>query len=273
MESLSMSSSLEASKPQRVYSGMYVHHQHRSWQSVDWVGHALARQLKWCQIQGLDYQFVVSPMNTWERLAAHPWSWTFGTMVKFEAMRQFLNDPYGGNRFNWMDLDVYPEDNATLADMTQAGENVLWAAMCKPSFCGYPGLNRAHLNMYCKLIWGGSFAKPEYIALNSGMYSLSRSAVADFWSWLNRDFSIDTPAWWDDYNTKQIGCMEFSANDGHEVDVFSYGSEESLLEEWLNQSAIKFSPFVDGVHGLCDSGIRYKFTHYYGSSKSRYPKN
>jgi hypothetical protein len=252
----------------RIYSGLYVH---QSSQPATWAGRALSRQLQWCQQQAIEYTFIASPMNAWAKYAAYPWSWTFGTLVKFEAMRDFLDNPSRGNVFIWMDLDVYPETDAKLSDMTDIGENVLWAAMCKPSFCGYPGIDRNHLNMYCKLIWGGSYAKPEYLALNTGMYSLSRSAVADFWKWLNRDFNIDTFEWWDDYNAKQSKCRAFSAKDGHEVDAFSYGSEETLLEQWLNQSSTRFAPFGCDIHGLYDSGRQHKFTHYYGSAKDRYP--
>lgn len=252
-----------------VYSGLYVHNESRS--DSNWIGRAVSRHLRWCQQTEVDYRFIADPMNKWARMATYPWAWTFGTMIKFEAMRRFLRDPFGGNQFNWMDLDVYPEAGANIRDMTDAGENVLWASMCPPSFCGYPRINRDHLNMYCKLIWCGNYTKPKYLALNTGMYSLSRSAVTDFWLWLNRDFDIDKSEWWDDYHARQIRCKEISAKDGHEVDAFSYGSEESLLEEWLNQSAIEFSPFADGVHGLCDSGKQHKFTHYYGARKCDYP--
>lgn len=254
-----------------IYSGLYAPSGGRS--DHTWVGRALIRQLEWCGERGIDYRFVASTMHPWASYATYPNSWTFGTMVKFMALKDFLSNPKGGDRFSWMDLDVYPEDNARLEDLTDLGENVLAAPATPPTFCGYPGLYPAHLHMFCKLLWTGLHDQPNYLALSSGMFTLSRAAAGALWGWLNRKHLIDTQPWWDEYAAKQLTCAEHARRLGHTVDPFMFGSEEALLEDWLNSTGTMFTQFGFNIHGLCDSRQKHKFTHYYGGLKALYPVN
>ncbi len=252
----------------RLYSGLYAPPSNKA---LPWISRALVRHLQWCQLQNVEYTFVASPMNQWAKLCSYPWAWSFGTMIKLEAMRDFLEVPSRGDVFIWMDLDSYPEDEATIDDIAQFGSNVLSAPLTEPSFCGYPGLNYAHLNTYCKMIWGGHYRRPAYLSLSTGMFALSREAIENFWSWLNKDFHIDSAAWWAAYHLKQADCSELVRELGYAVEPFHFGTEEALMEDWLNSEPLEFHEFGFSVHGLCDSGNRHKFTHYYGGHKERYP--
>ena len=256
----------------RIYSGLSV--AAGTQDPHNWAGRALSRHLRWCREREIEYTFIASPCNRWARLAAYPGSWTFGTLIKFEAMRDFLENGKRGEVFIWMDLDVYPEKHARLEDMTDLGTNVLAAPLTPPSMCGWPGLDRNHLHMYTKLTWAGRrgwLNCYEYLALSSGMFSLNLPTLVGFWEWLNRDHSIDSPEWWEAYRQRQVRCAAEAAGAGECLEPFLFGSEEAILEDWLNEEPIEFAQFGFQIHGLCDAPGRRSFTHYYGNNKEKYP--
>ena len=249
----------------RIYSGLYV--PVTSEGDHAWVGRAIARHLRWCGARGVEYSFVASTLERWSAPAAYPWSWSFGTLVKFEAMRLFLMSPENGDTFIWMDLDIYPEDNASIKDLTSLGQNLLAAPSVSPAFCGYPMPGPAHLNTYCKLLWTGLGNKSEYYALCTSLFSLSRPLVESFWEWLG---PMDTPGWWSCHHSRQIRCAELGRGAGA-VEPFCFGTHEAIMEDWLNETKPEFTQLDFVLHGLCDSGEKHKFTHYYGSHKDSYP--
>lgn len=252
-----------------IYSGYYVHDRYPPWGPLAWVGDAIARQMSWCREQHLDYNLVASTMLPWSNLYDVPWAYAFCTLIKLEAMRRFLNT--STETFIWMDLDVYPEKDAQFSDITALGTNCLYAPRCKPAYCGYPSaLNNGF--MYGKLLWTNKQDNEDYSAVSAGMFSLSRVNVAKFWAWLNKDFDIDTAAWWDAYKLKQIQCAERAATYGYTYKHYDFGTDEALIEEWLNIEPIVFRQLGDDVHGLVGRDVKLKFTHYYGGHKSSYPR-
>lgn len=253
-----------------ISSGFYIHP--NSQYSVEWVGRALRKQLSWCQDQDVEYDFLASTMGTWGKFATWPESWTFGTLLKFESIRRFLDSPRMGDRFFWMDLDIYPVQCATSKDLSSLQMTSFFAPKSTPSFCGFPGeMDPNHAHMYCKLIWAGTYRRSSFHAVSSGMFSLSRSDAERFWAWLNRDYSIDSQGWWDAYREKQRRCAMIVRELGNpNVADHSFGSEEMILEEWLNTEEIDFGQIGVDVTHLVGMGSP-KFVHYYGPTKSSYP--
>lgn len=252
-----------------IYSGFYVHDRYPPWGPVTWVGDAIARQMSWCREQDLDYKLVTSTMLPWSKLYKLPWAYSFSTLIKLEAIRNFLATP--DETFIWMDLDVYPEKDAQFSDITSLGTNFLYAPVCTTAYCGYPdALNDGF--MYGKLLWANKLDDKDYYAVSAGMFSLARTNVEKFWTWLNKDFDIDTAAWWDAYGQKQLQCEALAAARGYTIESYAFGADEALIEEWLNLEPIVFRQLGDDVHGLVGRGAKLKFTHYYAQNKLNYPK-
>jgi hypothetical protein len=254
-----------------ISSGFYVHP--NSQYSVDWVGRALRRQLRWCRDQDVEYDFLASTMGTWGKLATWPGSWTFGTLLKFESIRRFLDSPRMGDRYFWMDIDVYPSVNASINDLLELPSTSFFAPKASPSFCGFPGeMDPNHAHMYCKLVWAGTYRREFFHAASTGMFSLTRSDAERFWAWLNRDFSIDSPEWWAAYRDKQMRCSVIVQELGNEgVSEHWFGSEEMIIEEWLNSEQVYFGQIDTSVTHLVGMG-NPKFVHYYGITKNQYPE-
>lgn len=82
----------------KIFSGWYTH-QKSVWPKADWIGYAISNQLNWCRSIDFDYNFVASPMLQWSKLCHNPGAWAFGSFIKYEAMRIFLDNIKFGDTF------------------------------------------------------------------------------------------------------------------------------------------------------------------------------
>lgn len=253
-----------------ISSGLYVHP--NSQYSVDWVGRALRKQLSWCRDQGIEYDFLASTLGDWSKFANWPESWSFGTLVKFGSIRRFLDDHKRGDLYVWIDLDIYPREEACVWDICGGSKSTFFAPLAQPSYCGFPGpMDPKHYHMYNKLFWAGTYGSSWFNAVNSAIFAMTRADAERFWIWLNRDASIDSPAWWESYRQKQYRCATLVAELGNEgVPEHSFGTEEMFIEEWLNSQNVSFKSIDSSVVKLFGEGDA-KFIHYYGSMKNHYP--
>lgn len=255
----------------RIHTGLYSHPS--ASYSVAWVGRAIRKHTDWCRRQDLDLEFNASSMRHWERLSRFPSSWTFGTMLKFDSIRKFLDSPGQGDRFVWIDLDVYPTAQATKDCIYELGPDAFFAPFVSPTYCGYPGPVGADYHMYCKLLWGRNENKERYRACSSGMFMMSRELAEKFWNWLEKDHPVDSKQWWDAYYADQL---EFTAKmtrmGNSDCQPYHFGSEEMVLERWLNECEIAINEIGCDFTHLVD-GVPSKFVHYYGGTKDQYPED
>jgi hypothetical protein len=219
----------------------------------DWVGRALARQKRYCDHWGFDY----------EVLKEIPWgmnyplrhSWGFATTIKFVALHKFLDSDQP--HFNWFDMDVYPTDKSFDYNLPQC--NLLSAWIVPWEFAD--GLGHDH--MRAKREWGGF--KEDYFAVNTGMFCLDREAATSLWDYINAEHDIRDNKWWELFHARQLSFSD--------EEPFLYGSEEAIIEAWANEMISKgfeFMPLTDNIHSVKPEHDPI-FLHYYGSNKSRYP--
>ena len=250
----------------QVFSGWYTHSL-STFPAKEWIGYAISKHIKWCQLNKVDYQFIASPMLKWYELCHKPEEWAYCTMIKYEAMRTFLNNERFGNIFYWMDLDIYPEDHSSIRDVLDIGSTVFLAPVHK---------KRCLLNYEpyecSKIFWSGLQHKEEYYMLNSGLFTMSRSTVAHFWDWLNKDYSIDTIQWWEAYRDKKVEIKrqvdDFLSHNGKVSRLDMIGTDEMLMDDWIHSTGIKFDTYPLDFF----LGQNKRYTHYYGALKPDYPK-
>lgn len=254
-----------------VFSGWYTNN--ASNYNYDWVGHALSYHIKWCQRTQFDYQFVASPMNVWSQLCHASTAWAFATFIKYEAMRIFMNNQSFGDIFYWIDLDVRPRYDASPLDLLNIGKTTFLAPKRdKHNLVGFDGYQCA------KIFWSGLHHKPWYYALNTGIFTMSREHVNDFWRWLNKDHLINSRLWWDEYQNKKLKIKDevdrfLCDRDGQGEVILDYvGTEEMLIEDWLHQTNIKFDQYPLSFLTSPDYERDGKYVHYYGHHKQNYPK-
>mgnify|MGYP007071565173 CR=1 FL=1 len=234
-----------------VYSGLYTHP--LMVYDLSWVERAKARQRRWCASLGAEYR-LIRGMERWARLCHHPESWSFGTMIKFAAMEDYLGSGVAGD-FVWVDLDVYPTDAAFGVPVPRG--NLFYAPLVSVSWA------REHdaWHMNNKLAWWNPGVS-EYFAWSTGMYVMDRDTVEKVWGWLNRHSDINSRRWWDDHYVRQ--CVLSRER------PWEFGTEEALLEEWLNSHQISFECMTDEFHSV-HHDRKPVFLHFYGQSKKNYP--
>ena len=260
----------------KIFSGWYSH-QKSTWPRSDWIGYAITNQINWCRLIGFDYNFVASPMLEWSKLCHDPGAWAFGSFIKYEAMKVFLDDTKLGDIFFWIDLDIYPNDTASVTDFLNIGQTVLFAPLCNK------GLLIDYDSYSCsKMFWSNLQLKETYYAFNSGIFTMSRANVENFFNWLNKDHSMNTIIWWNDYRDKKIAIKNqvdiFLINEGRKhkdckATLDWIGTDEMLFEDWLHEIKLEFNDYSSyGLISAPDDPKHAKFVHYYGSNKLKYPK-
>jgi len=255
----------------KIFSGWYNHTQSH-WPKADWVGYAINNHINWCRSNDFDYNLVASPMLKWSKLCHDPWSWAFGTFIKFEAMKVFLDNEKFGDIFFWIDLDIAPTCNASPNDLLNIGSTVLFAPLrYKHNLDDYDGYQCA------KMFWSGLQNKTSYNALNTCLFVMSRQNIINFLNWMNSIYSMDTIEWWNYYKQKKINIKNEVDNflknrDNTNVDINMVGTEEMLIEDWLHQNNIQFNQYPLAFLTSPDFERPGKYVHYYGSHKQNYPK-
>jgi hypothetical protein len=232
-----------------IYSGLFTHK--HGFFPTDWTERAIKRQQQYCDHWGFDYRLMTN--IPWGQNYPLRHAWSFGTTIKFVALDHFLKSKE--KYFTWLDLDVYPTDRAFEYQLPSC--NLLYAPFVSWGFSDQPG----HEHMKCKREWCGH--KKDYFALNTGMFRLERSAVENLWGYINFNHSIWTDAWWEIYHSRQLAMSAESP--------WLYGSEEAIIEEWLNSYfSLPFDQLSEDVHSV-HSENNPIFMHYYGAQKAHYP--
>lgn len=179
--------------------------------------------------------------------------------------------------FFWIDLDIYPNSSASATDLLNIGQTVFYA----PSIQKRSLINDSPYEC-SKMFWSNLHLKESYYALNTGLFTMSRENVESFFNWLNKDHSMNTIAWWNDYLNKKTAIKNqvdvFLATDGqkHKNETAKLdwiGTDEMLIEDWLHQ----INPIFNDHSGhklISDPNEEYiaKYIHYFGDNKLRYPK-
>lgn len=153
-----------------------------------------------------------------------------------------------------MDLDIYPTPAAYEYSLPR--KNLLYAPLVELNY----GEKHNCSHMTKKKQWGGHTA--EYLALASGMYILDRETAFSLWDWINKDYPINSQKWWDVYYEKQLALSP--------EHPYDYGSEEAIMEEWLNKTLPQFTQLTDDIHSVHPE-YNPKFLHYHGRRKAEYP--
>lgn len=254
-----------------VHSGFYTHPDSQF--DAGWIPRAVKFLSDWCRHQNAEFLCEARSLSQWVKYAPFPHSWEFGSLVKFAVMRSFLQDTSRGDRFVWMDPDIYPTKAAYDWDLWSLPSNAFWGERRSTDWCGFPERPDSTTWFgYRKRIWSGLLERREYFYLGAGMFSLSRKSAADFWDWLNQDFHIDTSSWWDWYRDKQNLCAARARAFGfEEAQPWMFGTEEAFIEQWIEEVGCDVSEIPCSVHDVYYRDTKPVLVHYEGSGKKLYP--
>ena len=234
-----------------VYSGLYE--QDFGHFKKPWTKLAIARQTEYCTTTNQNYKLIKN--IPWGKEYPYRESWTFGTLIKFVALDDFINsnEPY----FTWLDLDIYPTDKAFEYKIPK--DNIFYAPFVPYAYCEQPG----HEHMKCKREWCSHTS--DYYAVSSGMFRLDRNTALDFWKYLNIEHEIQSEKWWKSFCHKQLSYSTSAP--------WMYGTDECFIEEWLNnkiKQGFKFTQLTEDIQSVAKE-CNPLFLHYYGSTKENYP--
>lgn len=242
---------------------------------LSWIPRAVTRWSHWCRQAGFEYRFVARSLTQWSQHAHFPYAWEFGANIKYVAIEEFLKDESLGDRFLWIDPDIYPKDEALRFDWNALPLTTFMTRDLPPSWAGYPGpMDGNNQHALCKLIWTGRQEKSSSIVFDAGLMSMSRETAQSFWDWLNRDHSIHSEEWWAAHAEKQAACTKVLLDIGVSNAVaWMFGTDEMYFEDWVNSTDVQFSRLPEGVHEHyckgqeCDAIL----VHYNGQNKAAYP--
>ncbi|XZE35397.1 hypothetical protein SH501x_000888 [Pirellulaceae bacterium SH501] len=254
-----------------VHSGFYTHPDSQF--DTSWIPRAVKFLSAWCRTQNAEFLCEARSMTDWVKFAPFPHSWEFGSLVKFAVLRGFLQDVHRGDRFIWLDPDIYPTPAANDFDLWSVPRNAFWGERRHTDWCGFPAKPDATTWFgYRKRLWAGSTRDQEYFYLGSGMFSLSRQDAERFWAWVNADFDINTKLWWDWYRDKQMLCAARARSYGYEnAQPWMFGTEEAFLEQWIEEDGCDLEQIPCNVHDVYYRDSNPLLVHYEGSGKKIYP--
>jgi hypothetical protein len=175
-------------------------------------------------------------------------------MIKFAALEDYLCCGPPGD-FVWVDLDVYPTESAFSVSLPFG--NLFYAPLIDVNWAREH--NAWHMNN--KLAWWNPGVS-EYFAWSTGMFVMDRHTAEKLWAWLNRHHDINSQEWWNAYHFRQRVLSSEKP--------WEFGSEEALMEEWLNSNSIQFQCMDDRFHSVHPEK-KPLFLHFYGQSKKDYP--
>lgn len=228
-----------------IYSGVYKQNFGNFQNNFDWILRAQARQQLYCDKSFQKYKLIED--IPWGKNYPLRESWTFGTLIKLVALNDFIKSTE--EYFTWFDLDIYPTNNSFEYSLPK--DNLFYAPLVPWSFCTTE-------HMKCKREWCNHSS--DYYAVSSSMYRFTRDTALTYWAHINRDYEIESDKWWEALYCRQLSYSTTTP--------WAYGTEECLLQEWLNKYSPKFIQLTDDIQSTFGNPL---FLHYYGTSKSKYP--
>lgn len=202
---------------------------------------------EWCRSVDVELISETFSLTKWNKLSPWPYSFEFGTLVKFASIKGFLDSKSRGDRYIWFDSDIYPTKKAYSWSPESLPINGFWGWRR----IEFESLKDEHRHQYSKIAWANAEKEKEWFSVGSGIFSLSRKDLGDFWDFVNADASIDSPEWWELLYSRQVETNERVLAAGSKYsEAWMYGLDEHWIEEWVNRSGVQWEQIPDSVHSV-----------------------